>query len=471
MRRLGETRTDAPRPIRVLQIGEGNFLRAFFDAMLDESNELGYTNAGVALIKPTDCGDLSVFKQQNGVFTVVLRGLRDGVPVQRGRVVRCVQRLVDPHEDFAAFLALAGEKELRFVVSNTTEAGIRLFDEDRASDWPPRSFPAKLTLFLYERFRLFSGDREKGLILLPTELIDDNGARLLEAVLECGRRFQLGGDFAAWVREACEFADTLVDRIVSGYPADAEALCSQLGYEDRLLTVGEPYALWAIRCRDPEALSRELPLDKAGQPVLYTRDLTPYRTRKLRLLNGAHTGCMPLAHLLGCTLVREAMEDLGLTAHMRAMLEEEVLPTIPGSAEESRAFLSQVLERFRNPYLDHKILSIAMNSTAKWRARILPSLQDSVALTGVLPRRLCFSLSALLALYLRAPEGLRDEAEVLAFFEKYRGRLHDLAFVREYLAAFQPEAGRIAGLGGAVAEGLHNIETLGLRAALRALSV
>ena len=299
--------------------------------------------------------------------------------------------------------------------------------------------------------RHFGGDPAKGVVLLPTELVDDNGARLRALTLQAAENLGLEPGFAEWLENACEFCDTLVDRIVSGYPRDGEELCRQLGYEDRLLTVAEPYALWVIQCKEPEALERELPLDRAGLPVLFTRDLHPYRLRKLRLLNGGHTGAMPLAYLLGHDLVRQAMGDEGLRAHLRA-------------------FLQEVLERFDNPYLDHQILSIALNSTAKWRARILPSLLDRAGQTGELPARLSFSLAALLALYLRWPEGLRDTEEAEAFFDAHRRGPRGEAFVKAYLQAFAPEALGLDGLAALVAADLEAIERHGPRAAMEALA-
>lgn len=470
MRRLQRRQEGQARPIRVLQVGQGNFLRAFFDQMLDIANESGETNAGVAIVKPTNRGDLAEFQAQNCLFTVVLRGKEGGKARQRGRVVRCVQRAVNPYEDYEGFLALAEEPLLRFVVSNTTEAGLALAAGDGPAARPCPSFPGKLAQFLHARWRHFGGDPAKGVVLLPTELVDDNGARLRALTLQAAENLGLEPGFAEWLENACEFCDTLVDRIVSGYPRDGEELCRQLGYEDRLLTVAEPYALWVIQCKEPEALERELPLDRAGLPVLFTRDLRSYRLRKLRLLNGGHTGAMPLAYLLGYGLVRQAMGDGGLRAHLRAMLEEEVLPTVPLPEADLRAFLQEVLERFDNPYLDHQILSIALNSTAKWRARILPSLLDRAGQTGELPARLSFSLAALLALYLRWPEGLRDTEEAEAFFDAHRRGPRGEAFVKAYLQAFAPEALGLDGLAALVAADLEAIERHGPRAAMEALA-
>lgn len=387
-----------PRPVRIAQFGEGNFLRAFVDWMIDIANEQGAFDGSVAIVKPIEFGSLDAFRAQGNVYTVQLRGMVDGEPKVQNRVVRSVSAAIDPFGDEDAFWALAEAGELRFVVSNTTEAGI----EFRADDPLPerglsKTFPGKLTQFLLRRYRHFGGAPDKGLIMLPVELIDRNGDHLRRCVLEYCRAWALEDGFVRWINEACLFACTLVDRIVTGYPRDEiQSVWAELGYEDRLITTGEPFALWVIEsARD---ISGELPLNRAGLPVVFTRDLTPYKERKVRILNGGHTSSVLAAYLAGCKTVLDMMNDAQLRSYLERAMLEEMAPCVPLPIEEARAFALSVLERFCNPFVKHQLLSISLNSFSKWRARLLNTFRDNMA-RGAFPRRIAFSFAALLAFY------------------------------------------------------------------------
>ena len=472
------------RPIRAAQFGEGNFLRAFVDHMLDIANEKGVFGGSVAVVKPTNRGNLEKFETQDCLYTVILRGRENGEVVNQSRLITCIDRAVSPYEHPEYLTALAETQTLEFIFSNTTEAGIALTGAEQKADAPCMSFPGKLTQLLYARFKHFSGDRAKGVAVLPAELIEKNGDTLKKYVLELAEKWKLEKDFADWIHEGCVFANTLVDRIVTGFPAaEAEALFEKLGYEDRLLTVGEPFGLWVIECENPEALQKRLPLDRIGLPVVFTKDLTPYRERKVRILNGAHTSSVLAAYLAGEEIVRGMMHNPVTRAYLDRAVYEELLPTVPLPADEVRAFAGAVMERFDNPFIDHQLLAISLNSVSKWRARVLPGLKDTVKATGRLPKCLSFSLAALIAFY--APAGreenqlvgerngasypIRDDQAVLDFFWENRAEIDTEEFVRRLLARadfWGEDLNEIENLAGTVSRWLDVIKAEGMKAAL-----
>lgn len=427
---LGCRRDPAEVPERVLQFGEGNFLRAFVDWMFERMSSRGLFAGRAVLVQPLPGGNIEKLNEQDGRYTVLLRGIQGGQPVDQRQIVSSVSRGVNPFRDFDAFLACARNPDLRFVVSNTTEAGIRLEDDDRPDARPAHSFPAKLTQILFERFRCFDGDPARGLVLLPCELIERNGDNLKKAIAETARRWELPAGFARWFEESCVVANTLVDRIVPGYPRDeVEALTASLGYEDQLMVTGEPFHCWVIET--PRPLDAELPFVQAGLDVVWTSDMTPYRERKVRILNGAHTMVSLAAYLDGKDTVGQVMEDSLLREMVRRGIEEEILPTLSLPRAELEAFAASVIERFSNPFIKHQLLSISLNSVSKYKARILATVVDYRRLRGALPRRLTFAMAALIAFYrgrdqdggffgLRAgvPYRIQDEPGVLELFRE-----------------------------------------------------
>lgn len=408
------------RPLRVLQFGEGNFLRGFVDWMIDIANETGLSDAGVAVAKVIKPGSLASLHAQGGQYTVLLRGGSPQQPVVQRRVVSCLQQLVDCYEDYPAFLQLAALPELQVVVSNTTEAGIVFRPEDRLDDKPAESYPGKLTQFLWARYQALEAAPGSGLVLLPVELIEHNGTRLYECVCRMAAHWGLPKDFLHWVETENHFCNTLVDRIVTGYsPSEADDLWEEWGYRDECFVTGEPFALWAIECDDPQVIESRLPLRAAGLPVVYTPQLQAYRERKVRLLNGGHTGMVAAGLLAGIETVGGCMQDEALSGFLRRMMDEDILPTLQLPQEETAAYAQEVRRRFENLFLEHRLLSIALNSVSKWKTRLLPSLLDRLAQTGRCPARIVFSFSALLALYRQAALGrfpVEDDAEVKAFF-------------------------------------------------------
>ncbi len=385
-------------PERVVQFGEGNFLRSFVDWMIDAINGRGLFGGSVVVVQPIERGMVDVLNEQDGLYTLILRGLQGGQVVEQRQVITAVSRGIHPYRGWDTFLALAAQPELRFVVSNTTEAGIAYLEEPRPTSQCPASFPAKVTAFLHERYSRFTGDPAKGFVFLPCELIDKNGTNLRACVLRHAAAWNLGADFAGWVSRHNRFLNTLVDRIVPGYPhEEIPTLTEQLGYEDRLLTTGEIFHIWVIE-GDPE-IAKELPLTQAGLNVVWTSDLQPFRTRKVRILNGAHTMMALAAYLADLDTVRQCMEDPILGAYVRRGVFDEILPLLPLPAEDTRAFAEDVMERLANPFIKHNLISIALNSVAKYRVRVLPSLLEYRAKFHRLPPALTFSLAALLAFY------------------------------------------------------------------------
>lgn len=419
------------RPVRVMQFGEGNFLRAFVDWMIDIANEKGTFNSNIAVVKPIAFGSLERFDKQDNLYTVELRGMEDGKTVEADRVVTSIAQAIDPFADYAAYEALCLSDELRFVVSNTTEAGIVFDASDKFELTPPNTFPGKLTKLLYQRFEKFAGAADKGLIMIPCELIDNNGAELRRCVLQFIELWKLGDAFQKWVEECCIFSSTLVDRIVTGYPREeAAAICQKLGYEDELLDTGEPFSLWVIE--SDKDFSSEFALDKAGCHLVFTNDVKPYKERKVRILNGAHTSTVPAAFLAGYDYVIDIMHDPVIEKYMRSILFDEIIPTLSLPKADLEAFAAAVFERFSNPFIKHALQSIALNSVSKYKARVTPSLVASYKKEGKLPKLLTFSFAALLCYYLgeqkedgfygsRDGESYRilDDADVLEFFAAY----------------------------------------------------
>jgi tagaturonate reductase len=472
------------RPVKVLQFGEGNFLRAFVDYMIDIANESGEFNGDIVLVKPIEFGSLDRFHEQGCQYTVQLRGRVDGEPKRINRIVTSVTDAVDAYGEYEKYASYATLDTLRFIVSNTTEAGIVYDESDRLELNPPKTYPGKLTKFLYERYKHFNGAGDKGLVMLPVELIDDNGIHLKECVLKQVRNWGLEDGFADWINSACVFTSTLVDRIVTGYPRDeAEELCKEFGYQDNLIVTGEPFALWVIE--SPVDISGELPLPKAGLPVIFTDNQKPYKQRKVRILNGAHTSFVLASYLAGNDIVRESMNDELILKYIKETLFDEVIPTLTLPKQDLIDFAEAVLARFNNPYVKHAHLSIALNSVSKWRARCMPSFLDYIKNEGKLPKHLTFSIAALMAFYTgseirdKALIGHRgeeeyqilDDAAVLEFFAANSGKsapefAHAVLSNEDF---WGQDLSKLDGVEDAVAGYLADIRELGMRKAMEKL--
>lgn len=419
---------------------------------------------------PASTGKTGRINRQDGLYQLYLRGKLNGQVVNQRRLIRCVSRALDVFTQWQELLDFVCGDELRFVISNTTEAGIVYDPTCRFDDCPPASFPAKLTRLLWQRWHA----GKPGLILLPCELIADNGTVLRDTVLRHAADWALEEDFLHWLREENHFCNTLVDRIVTGYPAaQASRLNAENGYEDALLDTAEPFGLWVIE--GGEALSREFPAQKAGLPVKFVADHHPYKEQKVRILNGGHTSMVLAAYLAGHSIVRECMEDEAVRAYLEGALFQEIIPTLSLPREDCEAFARAVEERFANPYIDHRLLDIALNSVSKWRARVLPSVTAYLEKTGRLPVRLTFSFAALCAFYTQGQRSgetypVRDEAAVLNFFAVHAGDTAE-ALVTALAARenfWGQDLNRLPGFTAAAADDLQRIRRDGMAAAMEA---
>ena len=467
-------------PTRILQFGEGNFLRAFVDWMIDRMNEEIDFQTAITVVQPIAQGLTNQINAQKGLYTLFLNGLREGKPYSEQRMIQCIDRCINPYEDFRGYLATAENRELRFIISNTTEAGISFNGQDRINDEPPSSFPAKLTVWLHRRYIFFHGAASAGLLFIPCELIENNGNNLKECILKYSDLWNLEKGFAEWIHTSCAFCNTLVDRITPGYPQERAAeLKAKLGYEDSLMTEAELFYLWVIQ--GPDHLEEELPCHKCGLNVLFVKDVTPYRTRKVRILNGAHTSVVPVAYLMGIDTVRDSVEHPLVGEFVRQTLFEEIIPTLDLPKDELTTFADDVLERFRNPFIRHYLMSIALNSVSKFQVRVLPSILEYMKRRDQVPERLAFSFAALIAFYKgkrgNDPIPLNDSPANLALF-KGLWTAHDgspdslqrmVTKVLEQTDLWQTDLNEWTGLSRTVGGYLWQIETQGMEAALRHL--
>ncbi len=385
-------------PIKIVQFGEGNFLRAFVGSAVQELNKKANFNGGIAVVQPIPYGMIPQLKAQDGLYTLFCKGIKNDKAVEEKELITAIVKAVDPYTEFENYLALAKEPELQFIVSNTTEAGIAFEPGDTAEMQPPSSFPAKLTLLLHKRFTHFNGAHDKGITLIPCELINHNADTLKKYILEYAVLWNLGDAFTRWVLYACSFHNSLVDRIVTGYPKDdSAAYRAQLDHEDNLMVSAEIFFLWVIEGDDD--LEEKLPFHKTHLDVKFVSDLQPYRTRKVRILNGAHTAMVPFNLLYGNETVKESVDDAFTGSFIRALVFEEIVPTLPMEKGTLEEFAQDVFDRFRNPFIKHQLASIALNSISKFKVRVLPSLLEFVKLKKRLPVHTVFAFSCLLLFY------------------------------------------------------------------------
>ena len=390
------------RPERVIQFGEGGFLRGFVDWMIQKLNDAGEFNGNIVVVQPIEQGMCDMLTAQNCGYTHFIRGV-EGV---EKTVVNSISRCVKPYEDYDAFLALAHNPDFRFIVSNTTEAGIAYVEGDKLTDRPAKSYPAKLTALLYERFKAGLG----GFIILPCELIDQNGVKLREIVLRYAKEWELGADFINWVETENHFCFTLVDRINTGYPKGEDM---NLGYEDNLVNTSEYFHLWVIQ--GDAKLAEEIPFHKIGLNVIWTDNLEMYRTRKVRILNGAHTSTVAYAMLSGFDTVKSCIEDEKMYAYIKKCVFEEIIPTLDLPKEELIDYANSVLERFANPYINHYWSSIVLNSVSKFKVRVLPSITEYIKRYNKMPETLLFAFANLIKIY--KTDMANDDKDVMEFMK------------------------------------------------------
>lgn len=410
-------------PTKAIQFGEGNFLRAFIDWQFDLLNEHTDFNTGITIIRPINSLHPKL-DNQDGLYTTLIRGLNEkGEKESTARVIQSVNKEVLAYQEFDQYLLEAENPDLEWVISNTTEAGIKFNDTDKLHDQPASTFPGKLTQFLLHRFTTFNGDINKGLIFLPCELIDYNGEELKKCIEQYIYLWDLGHQFQKWINEANTFCSTLVDRIVTGYPKDEiQQIESALGYQDNFLVTAEHFYLFVIQ--GPDWLKDKLKLNQYPLNINVVDDIKSYKERKVAILNGAHTSMVPVAYLSGFDTVRESIEDEYIQSFVDNLIRHEVIPMIKMPQEELLDFYNSVISRFKNPYIQHNLLSISLNSFAKFKARVLPQLISYSKTYHQAPAYTSFSLAALICFYQGTRENetyeLNDDLKILNNFKEWQ---------------------------------------------------
>lgn len=433
----------------ILQFGTGNFLRGFADYFIDKLNKENLYDGKIVIVSPTDSEQVDVIQVQQGKYNLYLRGIKNGSEVCGRTEIQSVSRAVNPYKDFNAYLELAEIPDLRFIISNTTEAGIAFSPDDKLTDCPAKTFPAKLTQLLYARYKA----KLRGFVIFACELIDNNAKELEKFVLKYARLWNLDDEFCNWVLNENEFCNTLVDRIVTGYPVnEAETLCAEIGYTDKLLNTAEPYHLWVIE-GDYE---NELPLSTAGLNVIWTDNVMPYKKMKVRILNGSHTSLVFPSLLCSVETVGESLNDYELNEFLNICLFECILPTLDDT-EGNRQFANDVLERFANPYIRHMWKSISLNSVSKFTARVLPTITDYIKKYDEIPKPLVFSLACLIEYY--KTNDVSDDQSAIEYIGTHS--------VNDILSAAQLWNTDLSNLSAFVTECLERIHTNGIREAVR----
>ncbi len=395
------------RPVKIMQFGEGNFLRAFIDWIIQNLNDDGAINAGVVVVQPMPFGRVKELKEQDGLYTLRLEGIDNGEKVKKSRVIDVIGDLLNPFEEYEKYLSYGESEDLQIIISNTTEAGIAVDPTDTDLTVCPKSYPGKLLALLKRRYDHFNGDMSKGLAIIPCELIDNNGDELYRCLTELAKINKMDEKFIEWIQKANHFTSTLVDRIVPGYPRnEIEEIQKETGYIDNNIVKGEIFHLWVLK---KEAyVQKVLPADSTGLNVIFADSIKPYKQRKVKILNGSHTAMVPVAYLCGIDTVGEAVNDPVIGKFVREFVFEEVNPTIDLPQDQMVAFANSVIERYQNPYIRHELMSIALNSTTKFRTRLLPTLEDYIRIKGEVPKHLLFAFAALVEFH----KGLRGEEKI-----------------------------------------------------------
>lgn len=410
-------------PVKIMQFGEGNFLRAFIDWIVDSMNKKADFNAGVVVVQPMPFGRVKELASADGLYTLYLQGINNGQTVKTHQVIDCLEDFINPFEEYQKYLDYAKSEDLEFIISNTTEAGIAFDPKDTDFTKTPNSFPGKLLAFLKARYDHFKGDVKKGLEIIPCELIDHNGDTLKEILVQLAEHNHMDKAFIDWVENANRYYNTLVDRIVPGYPRNEDKeLWNQLGYVDNNMVVGEIFHLWVIDGKTVKDLETKLPTAKAGLNVLFVDSIKPYKERKVKILNGSHTCLVPVSYLSGIDTVRETIEDKQLNQFVLDFIFNEVVPTINIPRDQMDSYANSVLERYGNPFVRHELMSIALNSVTKYKTRILPMVLQNLEDLKHFPDHALFSLAALMVFY-RGKRGeedikLADDAWALDMFKE-----------------------------------------------------
>lgn len=473
-------RTNAPQAKtyteKVIQFGEGNFLRGFIEWIIWNTNKKTGFNASVVVVQPIEKGMVDVLNEQDGLYHLNLQGIDKGNPVDSIDMIDVVSRGLNPYRDFEGFLALAEQEEMRFIISNTTEAGIAFDPACKFTDKPASSYPGKLVQLLYHRFEHFKGAKDKGFIIFPCELIFENGKHLKECIRQYIAHWDLGMEFSDWFENCCGVYSTLVDRITPGYPRDtAEELTARIGMEDKLLDKAEIFHLWVIEA--PQEVAAEFPADKAGLNVLFVPSEAPYHERKVTLLNGPHTVLSPVGYLSGLNTVKECCEDEVVGKFVRKVMYGELMETLNLPEDELKAFADDVMDRFRNPFVKHFVTSIMLNSFPKYKTRDLPGLKTYLARKGELPQGLVFGLAAICTYYKGGRRGddeivPNDDARILSLLKELWATGSTAEVARGVLAAdfiWDEDLNAVKGLTGLLTKDLDLIAEKGMKAAAQSI--
>ena len=469
-----QTAQAAKYPTKVIQFGEGNFLRAFVDWIIWKTNQATDFNAGVVVVQPIDRGMVDMLNAQDGLYHVNLQGIDRGQPVDSIDMVDVINYGLNPYTQNEEFMALADDPNIRFVISNTTEAGIAFDPACKLEDKPASSYPGKLTQLLYRRYQHFNGDVAKGLIILPCELIFLNGKELKKCIYQYIELWNLGEGFKNWFEQACGVYCTLVDRIVPGYPKDTiDQIHERIGFKDNLVVKGEIFHLWVIEA--PESVAAEFPADKAGLNVLFVPSEAPYHERKVTLLNGPHTVLSPVGYLSGLDTVRECVEDPEVGKFVHKVMYEELLETLNLPKPELEAYAASVVERFVNPFVKHFVTSIMLNSFPKYKTRDLPGVKTYLERKGELPKGLVLGLAAIITYYKGGKRGdveivPNDDAAIIELL-KNLWATGDVRKVAEGVLAAEfiwgENLNEVPGLTDLVTTDLETIQNEGMRAAVK----
>jgi tagaturonate reductase len=418
-----QTVSTIQRPVKVLQFGEGNFLRGFADWIIDVLNEKTDFNGDVQIIQPRAHSHHKgqMINDQDGLYHVVIKGIKNGEPVHETRLITCVQQVINAYHHYSEFLRAGENPSLQFMISNTTEAGITFSEGDISQDAVPETFPGKLTALLYHRYQYFNGATDKGLFHLPCELLERNGDELKARIIQYCQAWKLPQEFINWINQHNTFCNTLVDRIVPGFPKDSiEEIKQQTGYDDALVVMAEPYYVWVIEASGD--ISKKLPTAAAELNIQFVNDLAPHRTLKVRILNGAHTIMTPVGFLKGLRTVQQVMEDNWTSSFISSVIQKEILPTLAYPPATLETFARDVHDRFKNPAIRHELASIALNSISKFKVRVLPTLLAYQKENNSLPEKIVFALASLILFYRGRWKGeatpINDHPDIITFFQE-----------------------------------------------------
>ncbi|MGM9970415.1 MAG: tagaturonate reductase [Anaeroplasma sp.] len=488
---INEVNKKEIKKVKIMQFGEGNFLRAFVDWIVNSMNKANVFDGGVVVVQPMPFGRCKELGEADGLYTLYLQGLQDGKAVREHEVIKCLQDFINPFEQYEKYLAYAESDDLQIIISNTTEAGIAFDPNDTDFSKCPNSYPGKLLAFLHKRYLA----KKKGLYIIPCELIDYNGKKLREVLIQLAKHNNMEEEFINWIEKDNKFYNTLVDRIVPGYPRnEAAEFQLDLGYQDQNMVVGEIFHLWCIDAQSvstPEEaranlaeLKSVLPCDKAGLNVLFVDSIVPYKQRKVKILNGSHTTLVPVSYLSGIDTVRETIEDEQLGKFVKEFIFDEVIPTIDIPHDQMVAYSNSVLERYMNPYVRHELMSIALNSCSKYKERVLPSVLQYIERKNALPKHALFSLAALMTFYKgvreindNAPIALNDDPKFIELFKnlwaEYDGTKEGARKLVTTVLGLESHWGKnlntVAGVTDFVTESLYAQQTMTMREAIKAI--